>query len=333
MLLRKNPNGRLAFTLIELLVVIAIIAVLIGLLLPAIQKAREAAARMSCSNNLHQIGLAMHSYHDANGRLPPGQLSQGNPGGFTPTPAWSWCIMICPYLEQGNLVNQLGPDLVNIRNEIAPGVPQGTPPLPSAVNHLDRGLSVFLCPSDGNGLTNNAFATTIGGVAMTGYAKSNYVINRRILGPGAQLPTNDGNQVSSLTLTQITDGTSNVILAGERDYVNNVAGVMLRVGSTASFEGRAGYGINKKNPANPPNGTLAANSYNERLGFTSLHTGGCNFLRCDGGVWFITDGVAADPSQLHSANPLDPANTTNYTLQLLMDPRDGKVVDLAGIGY
>jgi prepilin-type N-terminal cleavage/methylation domain-containing protein/prepilin-type processing-associated H-X9-DG protein len=329
----RSSNGRRGFTLIELLVVIAIIAVLIALLLPAVQKVREAAARMSCSNNLHQIGLAMHSYHDANGRLPLGQLSQGAPNGLTPTPAWSWCIMIAPYVEQGNLFNALAPDLINVRNETAPGMPAGTPPLPSSSNHLDRGLSVFLCPSDGNGPTNNAFATTIGGQPMTGYGKSNYVINRRVLGPGAQLPTNDGNAVSSLTLTQITDGTSNVILAGERDYVNNVAGVMLRVGSTASFEGRAGYGINKKNPANPPNGTAAANSYNERLGFTSLHTGGCNFLRCDGGVWFITDGVAADPSQIHSANPLDPANTTNYTLQLLMDPIDGKVVNLAGIGY
>src|SRR5262249_28321003 len=148
------------------------------------------------------------------------------------------------------------------------------------------------------------------------------------LGPGAQLPANDSNLPSNLRITQITDGTSNTILAGERDYVNNVAAVILRVGSTASFEGRAGYGINKKNPGNPPNRTAAATSFNERLGFTSLHAGGCNFLRCDGGVWFITDGVAADPSQLHSANPLDPANTTNYTMQLLMDPRDGRVVDL-----
>jgi prepilin-type N-terminal cleavage/methylation domain-containing protein/prepilin-type processing-associated H-X9-DG protein len=333
MLSPQRLKDRLAFTLIELLVVIAIIAILIGLLLPAVQKIRAAAARMSCQNNLHQIGLAMHSYHDANGKLPPGQLSVGGPGGFTPSPAWSWCIILCPYLEQGNLVNQLAPDLVNVRSETAPGTPPGTPPLPTAANGLDKGLPVFLCPADANGPTNNAFSTTVGGVAMTGYGKSNYVINRRVLGPGAQLPVNDGNLPTNMSLPQITDGTSNVILAGERDYVNNVAAVMVRVGSTASFEGRAGYGINKKNPGNPPNGTVAANSYNERLGFTSLHPGGCNFLRCDGGVWFITDGVAADPSQIHSANPLDPATTTNYTLQLLMDPRDGKVVNLTGIGY
>jgi prepilin-type N-terminal cleavage/methylation domain-containing protein/prepilin-type processing-associated H-X9-DG protein len=323
--------ARRAFTLIELLVVIAIIAVLIGLLLPAIQKVRAAAARMSCSNNLKQIGLAMHLYHDANGKLPPGQLSKGGTGGTTPTPAWSWVTLIWPYVEQGNLYNQVNPDLTNIRSETAPGVPVGLPPLPTAANGLDRGQPVFLCPADGNGPTNNAFSTTVAGVIMTGFGKSNYVINRRVLGPGLQLPANDSNAPSNMSLMQITDGTSNVLLAGERDYVNNVAAVILRVGSTASFEGRAGYGINKKNPCVPPNGTAAANSCNERLGFTSLHTGGCNFLRCDGGVWFITDGIAADPSQLHSANPLDPANTTNYTLQLLMDPVDGRVVDSSAI--
>jgi prepilin-type N-terminal cleavage/methylation domain-containing protein/prepilin-type processing-associated H-X9-DG protein len=333
MFLPRRTVRRLGFTLIELLVVIAIIAVLIGLLLPAVQKVREAAARMKCANNLKQIGLAMHMYHDANGKLPPGQVSRGGIGGVTPTPAWSWCTIIWPYVEQGNLFNQVAPDLVNIAQETAPGRPAGTPPLPTAANRLDTGLPVFLCPSDSGGLSNPSFASTIGGVPMSGYGKSCYVINRRVLGPGAQLPINDRNMPSNLSLTQITDGTSNVILAGERDYVKNVAAVMISVGSTASFEGRAGYGINKPNPGNPPNGTVAANQFSERLGFTSMHPGGCNFLRCDGGVWFISDGVAADPSQIHAANPLDPANTTNYTLQLLMDPRDGKVVDLSGIGY
>src|SRR5205085_2865381 len=110
-------------------------------------------------------------------------------------------------------------------------------------------------PADDSTVTNTSFTTTVGGVVMGGYGKSNYVINRRVLGPGAQLPTNDGNAMTDLSIAQITDGTTNVILAGERDYVNNVAGVIIRVGSTASFEGRAGYGIDKKNPCTPPNGT------------------------------------------------------------------------------
>jgi prepilin-type processing-associated H-X9-DG protein len=310
--------------LIELLVVIAIIAILIGLLVPAVQKVREAAARAQCQNNLKQLGLAMHMYHDVNKILPPGQISKGGSGGLSPSPGWSWVTYVWPYVEQQNLVNRLSPNLTTAVNVPA----AGTPPVPSAANFLDQAPAIFVCPADGGELTNTAFVATVHGVTYTGYGKSNYVCNRKVLGPGT---FTDGNARSNLRLLGITDGTSNVILLGERDYVNNVAGTVVRVGSTASFEGRAGYGINKKNPGNPPNGTVAATSFNERLGFTSLHTGGCNFLRCDGGVWFITDGVAADPSQIHSANPLGPANDTNYTLQLLMAPRDGRPVDLTGI--
>jgi len=317
----SHSKVRSAFTLIELLVVIAIIAVLIALLVPAVQKVRAAAARSQCQNNLKQIGLAMHMYHDAYKVLPPGQISKGGSGGFTPSPAWSWVTCIWPFIDQQSLVTRLAPNLT-----VAQNVPAaGTPPITSAANFLDKAPAIFVCPADGGDLTNTAFSSTVGGVVYSGYGKSNYVCNRKVLGPGI---FGDSNAQSNLKLLQITDGTSNVILAGERDFVNNVAAAILRVGSTASFEGRAGYGINVKNPGNPPNGPVAAN---ERLGFTSLHTGGCNFLRCDGGVWFITDGVSADPSQIHSADPLNPANDTNYTLQLLMAPNDGRPVDLTGI--
>src|SRR3954453_18832888 len=108
MLFHSPPRPRRGFTLIELLVVIAIIAILIGLLLPAVQKVREAAARMKCSNNLKQLAIAMHSYHDANNKLPTGWVTPTSP---MPRPGWSWSLLVLPYIEQNPLCTTINADL------------------------------------------------------------------------------------------------------------------------------------------------------------------------------------------------------------------------------
>src|ERR1051326_3987782 len=115
----RRATARRAFTLIEFLVVIAIIAILIGLLLPAVQKVREAASRISCANNLKQIGLALHTYHDAHSRFPPNFSQYSYQDVTVPRPpdsnqgsTFSWRVYLLPYIEQGNIWQQLNPNLV-----------------------------------------------------------------------------------------------------------------------------------------------------------------------------------------------------------------------------
>jgi prepilin-type N-terminal cleavage/methylation domain-containing protein/prepilin-type processing-associated H-X9-DG protein len=143
----RAAHARTAFTLVELLVVIAVIGILVGLLLPAVQSAREAARRMQCQNNLKQIGLAIMNYESANRRLPMGWNGMHDPMQGT-TYRWSFLAAILPYLEQGNLHD----DLNLSRTLYPPG--GGQPPRPEHVPMISTIISTYLCPSDhGNPVT------------------------------------------------------------------------------------------------------------------------------------------------------------------------------------
>jgi prepilin-type N-terminal cleavage/methylation domain-containing protein len=220
-----------AFTLIELLVVIAIIAILIGLLLPAVQKVREAAARAQCINNLHQIGLALHNYHDTNRSLPPGYYASGPyvDGANDTTPGWSWATYILPYLEQGNLAKQF-----NLSQPVQnfPGIRMMLKP--------------YLCPSDVYPTTPfavpNAFGTIIAVAAPCSYAAC--------CGSDASdtaAPTGNGvfYRNSQTRLTDITDGASQTILVGDR-----ADAVVLGI-----WAGAINSGITQRGPFNVNPGT------------------------------------------------------------------------------
>jgi prepilin-type processing-associated H-X9-DG protein len=304
-----------------LLVVIAIIAVLIGLLLPAVQKVREAAARAKCQNNLKQIGLAIHNFHDTYGHIVPGDVTKPPAAGSTswsnPTPSWAWGTLILPYIEQGNLYNAL--NSYNNGNGIdLTGV---TRPAMHTANMPQLAIQIptYVCPSNPSGPTTIFFGST------STYAAHSYVGNREVFGPDANLrPTN-------YTLTGITDGLSNTLFVGERDFFKNIGALTtIYSSSTCAWEGRPGYGLNIAYPGAPPmpqTANLASHTnVQERLAFTSTHTGGVNFVFGDGSVHFISNSVQSDTTAAGLNFNAFPAPYTNVVLNNLYHPNDGNVL-------
>ena len=318
----KSLNrSRPGFTLIELLVVIAIIAVLIALLLPAVQQAREAARRTQCRNNLKQLGLALHNYHDSFGLFPPGYVDRnGNPN-ITPDndqgPGWGWSAFLLPYMDQNPVYNQIN---------FSVGVGLGSN---AQISQLP--LNMFQCPSDPLQQAFSVYDVSLG-TPITTVAHSNYVACNGwmecFIGAGGNPQPDPSAGPDELTGTygaagvgaffrnsnqraaNFLDGMSNTIVAGERSsnrspstWTGAVTGGLCP--AWMAVQPPAPYSL-------PPNPAYDNADFGEALIFShanathipnakyplfdpdtfySYHVGGCHFLLGDGSVRFVSNSV------------------------------------------
>ena len=270
------------FTLVELLVVIAIIGILIALLLPAVQAAREAARRMQCSNNMKQIGLALHMYHDTHNVMPPAGIKvNGRYRG-------GWSVTILAHSEQSGILDSLAfPEYhyYSDRNKFAAMTP----------------VPMFLCPSQGETHTQH---NQVSGSSKEQYNGQNpYTIHYQTVAGPTPTATEDypvdpdgGNGVfatggiiyrdSSVSLDDVTDGTSKTYLVGELSWAKSCVFRLWTRGCTGTDCGgckNMAYGINLGEYATYMNGF-----FND-CGFGSEHPGGANFTMADGSVRFVSE--------------------------------------------
>jgi prepilin-type N-terminal cleavage/methylation domain-containing protein/prepilin-type processing-associated H-X9-DG protein len=307
-----SPADRRGYTLIELLVVIAIIGILLGLLLPAVQKAREAAARAKCQNNLKQLALAAHGHHDTYQRLPAALAAVNSPyyGPWVstdPNAAYStWVVPLLPFLEQGNLHRVwFDPN--------TPGHADGWGSNAGGASGAPNAqvIPTLLCPSDGLVGAKYTWPAPIDQAV----GLSSYGVNYSTQLPpadGVTPPVGDGVVYynSQVQLVGITDGTSATLLFGERDN-HEPRWKYVAPGSDLGgyFSGWVFGGwyhlrlpleqINWKLPAgvetSPPTGAVLTDLLNKRLAtYGSAHGGGCNVATCDGAVRFLRQTLPLD---------------------------------------
>jgi prepilin-type N-terminal cleavage/methylation domain-containing protein/prepilin-type processing-associated H-X9-DG protein len=277
--MRNVSLRRRGFTLIELLVVIAIIAILIGLLLPAVQKVREAAARMKCQNHLKQFGIALHAYHDSNNRLPPGGAGPTAAPFTTLGGSLGFQFHILPYVEQQNLYNS---GSITTNYDVAPNLALASTLVP-----------IYQCPS---GVVTDSQNTSQPGKTTHYYGNmgpkgtnptTNAAYNYSNTGGHGGFGTQGVLSVNSqIRLTDITDGTSNTFMVGEISWAKANVYRPWHRGWDGSAMGSAKNVVNAINTV-PYNNS---NNFNE-VSFGSQHSGGANFALSDGSVRFITDSV------------------------------------------
>jgi prepilin-type N-terminal cleavage/methylation domain-containing protein/prepilin-type processing-associated H-X9-DG protein len=304
---------RKAFTLIELLVVIAIIAILIGLLLPAVQKVRAAAARSQCQNNLKQLGLALANYESAYGLFPPAGKSYGfgSASYHAQDPVvsnLSGLVLILPYIEQDSLYKAWDQTTASSYAYATYGSSSetflGGGPSAANVALAQNVVKTYTCPAD-NGSNTTAAGPNYGVTASSGGKKTNYdfsvnyqggiYANYWLYAKASALGTlRMFGENSATKQTDITDGTSNTIAMAETTfnvYNGNGNGWAFRGWVTGGIDaGYPGIGINNWNYYGynvPKPGTLGSWNW-----AGSLHTGGCNLLYADGSVHFASESTA-----------------------------------------
>jgi prepilin-type N-terminal cleavage/methylation domain-containing protein/prepilin-type processing-associated H-X9-DG protein len=301
-----HHRPKAGFTLIELLVVIAIIAVLIALLLPAVQAAREAARRAQCTNNLKQIGLAMHGYHDAQGSFPSGYLilPGGNPIMGAPDPdtrdagpGWAWGTLLLPYMEQTPLYSALN---VNLPSQHVANV-TGT----------RASVATYLCPSVSEP-SKTYDVKSEGGTTLATFSRSHYGANSGRSEPWVY-PVDDWTSLadgpiyrnSRIGVSAVTDGLSNTMFVGEHtaalsDYtwvgvIPGAVGCPTRRFAFSSCDVAATQALVHSGPhpeddppvIYPPNSRLA-----KVCAMYAEHPGGCNVLMGDGSVRFASTNIS-----------------------------------------
>jgi type II secretion system protein G len=305
---RKTPSRRRAFTLIELLVVIAIIAVLIGLLLPAVQKVREAANRSKCQNNLKQIGLALHNFHDANGKFPAGWYGFESLSAFPKqnNRPWAWSTYLLPYIEQSALYSRLNPGANTFLSVFQKDLAA-----------LQTAIPTYLCPSDdlpdSFPLNDNRPFTKMTGtktlIGLSNYpgAHGGGAGNGLFSGQDANAAIAGKVLYIQRNVLDLTDGSSNIIAVGER-CSRKITPNTPTGGQYAAVW--AGFDGEEADTANPPvmgkyaivghtiyrmndgyQGNTGTAAYTPQEAFSSLHTGGINVVLGDGSVRFVSENI------------------------------------------